>query len=38
MDYVWHLEEEEEDRDYYLEGLRYDLRIDVYPQDTGRIR
>lgn len=34
VDYVWHLEGEEEDRDYYLGGLRHDLRIDVYPQET----
>ncbi|XP_030873227.1 tripartite motif-containing protein 52 isoform X5 [Leptonychotes weddellii] len=26
-------EEEEEDRDYYLGGLRHDLRIDVYPEE-----
>ncbi|XP_077614508.1 E3 ubiquitin-protein ligase TRIM52 isoform X2 [Crocuta crocuta] len=34
MDYVWDQEEEEEeDQDYYLGGLRHDLRIDVYPQE-----
>uniref|UniRef100_G3T844 Tripartite motif containing 52 n=1 Tax=Loxodonta africana TaxID=9785 RepID=G3T844_LOXAF len=29
MDYVW---DQEEDRDCYLDGLRHDLRIDVYPE------
>ncbi|XP_069330067.1 E3 ubiquitin-protein ligase TRIM52 isoform X3 [Eulemur rufifrons] len=34
VDYGWDQEEEEEeDRDYYLGGLRYDLRIDVYPEE-----
>jgi len=33
VDYVWDQEEEEEDRDYYLGGLRHDLRIDVYPEE-----
>ncbi|XP_057565091.1 E3 ubiquitin-protein ligase TRIM52 isoform X2 [Hippopotamus amphibius kiboko] len=34
MDYVWDQEEEEEeDTDYYLGGLRHDLRIDVYPEE-----
>ncbi|CAK7294113.1 E3 ubiquitin-protein ligase TRIM52 [Vulpes lagopus] len=34
MDYVWDPEEEEEDRHYYLGGLRHDLRIDVYSEET----
>ncbi|XP_077767207.1 E3 ubiquitin-protein ligase TRIM52 isoform X1 [Canis aureus] len=33
MDYVWDQEEEEEDRHYYLGGLRHDLRIDVYLEE-----
>ncbi|KAB0385834.1 hypothetical protein FD755_000790 [Muntiacus reevesi] len=32
MDYVWD-QEEEEDTDYYLGGLRHDLRINVYLQE-----
>ncbi|KAG8519997.1 Receptor of activated protein C kinase 1 [Galemys pyrenaicus] len=34
VNYVWDQEEEEEDdQDYYLGGLRHDLRIDVYPEE-----
>lgn len=33
MDYVWDQEEEEEDQNYYLGGMRHDLRIDVYPEE-----
>ncbi|KAM7141663.1 LOW QUALITY PROTEIN: E3 ubiquitin-protein ligase TRIM52 [Molossus nigricans] len=33
MDNVWDLEKEEEDRDYYLEGLRHDLRIGIYGEE-----
>lgn len=34
MDYAWDQEEEEEeDWDCYLGGLRHDLRIDVYPEE-----
>ncbi|XP_059949761.1 E3 ubiquitin-protein ligase TRIM52 isoform X1 [Mesoplodon densirostris] len=32
-DYVWDQEEEEEDTDYYLGGVRHDLRTDVYPEE-----
>lgn len=34
MDYVWHLEEGEEDQNYHLGGLRHDLKIEIYPQET----
>ncbi|XP_023597233.1 E3 ubiquitin-protein ligase TRIM52 isoform X2 [Trichechus manatus latirostris] len=37
MNCVWDQEEDEEDRDYYLEGLRHDLRIDVYPEEQERL-
>lgn len=33
VDYVWDQEEEEEDTDYYLGGVRHDLRTDVYPEE-----
>lgn len=35
MDYVW--DQEEEERDYYLGGLRQDLRIDVYLEEEEEI-
>ncbi|XP_068391044.1 E3 ubiquitin-protein ligase TRIM52 [Eschrichtius robustus] len=37
VDYVWDQEEEEEDTDYYLGGVRHDLRADVYPEEEEEI-